>query len=113
MRDNRLYELHAKICQSLSHPKRLEILDCLQDSEKNVKELAELLGVSESTISRNLAGMRYMEIVIPRGVGQKVFYRLGNPKIIEAYDLMSQVLLAHLEGQADLIEAAQRDGLIG
>ena len=85
----------------------------MRDGEKNVKVLAKLLGVSESTLSRNLASMRQMEIVIPRRVGQKVFYRLENPKIIEAYDLMSQVLLEHLEGQADLIETAQRDGLIG
>jgi DNA-binding transcriptional ArsR family regulator len=110
-RDNRLYELHDEICQTLSHPKRLEILDCLRDGEKNVKELSQLIGGSQSAISRFLAGMRQMDIVIPRRQGKKVFYRLGNPKILEAYDLMSQVLLEYQRGHTDLIEATQRDAV--
>lgn len=112
MDDQRLYEFHATICKALSHPKRLEILDCLRDEEKNVKELSELLGSSQSTISRCLAGMRQIGIVIPRHQGQKVFYRLGNPKILEAYDLTRQVLLEYLQEQTNIAEAAQREGHI-
>lgn len=52
MIDQRLYELRASICKVLSHPKRLEILDCLWANQMNVKELVEVLGVTQSTVSR-------------------------------------------------------------
>ena len=36
MKSRRLYEIHADICQALTHPTRLEIIDLLRDGEKGV-----------------------------------------------------------------------------
>jgi DNA-binding transcriptional ArsR family regulator len=107
MVNQRLYDLHASICKALSHPKRLEILDCLRTGELNVKELTEALGVSQSTLSRYLRSIHSAGIITPRRDGQNIYYRLSDPRVIEACDAMRDVLLQNLEAGAMLAEAIQ------
>jgi ArsR family transcriptional regulator, virulence genes transcriptional regulator len=102
MADRQLYELHAAICQTLANPKRLEIIDRLRDGEMPVSELAEAMGISQANLSQHLAVMRQKGIVTTRRAGLNIYYRLSNPKIIKACDLMRQVLLEYLEAGAAL-----------
>jgi DNA-binding transcriptional ArsR family regulator len=103
MVDHQLYILHANICHTLAHPKRLEVIDRLRTGEMSVTELAETLEISQANLSQHLAIMRQKGIVTTRREGLNVFYRLSNPKIIQACDLMRQVLLEHLEADADMV----------
>jgi ArsR family transcriptional regulator len=102
MADSQLYELHASICQTLANPKRLEVIDRLRDGEQSVSELAEAMKIGQANLSQHLAVMRQKGIVATRRKGLNVYYRLSNPKIIKACDLMRQVLLEHLEAGAEL-----------
>lgn len=102
MADTQLYELHASICQTLANPKRLEVIDRLRDGEQSVSELTEAMKISQANLSQHLAVMRQKGIVATRREGLNVYYRLSNPKIIKACDLMRQVLLEHLEAGAEL-----------
>ena len=102
MADSQLYELHASICQTLANPKRLEVIDRLRDGEQSVSELAEAMKIGQANLSQHLAVMRQKGIVATRREGLNVYYRLSNPKIIRACDLMRQVLLEHLEAGAEL-----------
>lgn len=36
--------------------------------------------------------------------GQSVYYRLSDPKIVQACDMMRQVLLQRLDSMSDLVE---------
>ena len=103
MADSQLYELHASICQTLANPKRLEVIDRLRDGEQSVSELAEAMKIGQANLSQHLAVMRQKGIVATRREGLNVYYRLSNPKIIKACDLMRQVLLEHLEAGAELV----------
>ena len=107
MVDRRLYKLHAGICHTLAHPKRLEIIDKLRDQELSVTELTEALEISQANLSQHLSLMRQRGIVTTRREGLNVFYKLSNPKIIKACDLMRQVLLENLESGAVLVETAR------
>ena len=102
MTDRQIYKLHANICNTLANPKRLEIIDKLRTRELSVTALAEALEISQANLSQHLAIMRQRGIVTSRREGLNVFYKLSNPKIIQACDLMRQVLLEHLETAADL-----------
>jgi len=102
MTDRQIYKLHASICHTLANPKRLEIIDKLRARELSVTELAEALEISQANLSQHLAIMRQKGIVTTRREGLNVFYKLSNPKIIRACDLMRQVLLEHLETAAEL-----------
>ena len=97
MTDRQIYKLHASICHTLSNPKRLEIIDKLRARELSVTELAGALEISQANLSQHLAIMRQRGIVTARREGLNVFYKLSNPKIIQACELMRQVLLEHLE----------------
>ena len=103
MTDRQLYKLHASICHTLSNPKRLEIIDRLRAGEMTVTELAEALEISQANLSQHLAVMRQKGIVTARREKLNVFYKLSNPKIVKACDLMRQVLLEHLETGAKLV----------
>jgi ArsR family transcriptional regulator len=107
MVDRQLYKLHAGICHTLANPKRLEIIDKLRDQELSVTELAEALEIGQANLSQHLSLMRQRGIVTTRREGLNVFYRLSNPKIIRACDLMRQVLLENLESGAVLVETAR------
>ena len=102
MTDLNLYKLHADICNILSNPKRLEIIDTLRTREMSVTELAVALEISQSNLSQHLALMRQRGILTTRRKGLNVFYSLSNPKITQACDLMRQVLLEYLEAGAEL-----------
>lgn len=101
MTDRQIYKLHASICHILANPKRLEIIDKLRARELSVTALAEALEISQASLSQHLAIMRQRGIVTTRREGLNVFYRLSNPKIIQACELMRQVLLEHLEASAE------------
>jgi ArsR family transcriptional regulator, virulence genes transcriptional regulator len=51
--------------------------------------------------------MRQRGIVTTRREGLNIFYKLSNPKIIKACDLMRQVLLENLKSGAVLVETAR------
>ena len=81
----------------LSNQVRIGILATLRDSEMAVGDLAKTLGLSVATVSRHLGQMRVRGIVQARRAGLTVFYRISNPKVIRAFDLMREVMVGHLE----------------
>ena len=105
--DRKIYELHASICRAFSHPKRLEILNLLREGELSVSELAERMGVSLANVSQHLAILRDKGVVVPRREGVNIYYQVSDPKIIQACDLMREVLLDQLVQSAELAESLQ------
>ena len=102
MTDREIYKLHAGICHTLANPKRLEIIDKLRTRELSVTELTEALEISQANLSQHLSLMRQRGMVTTRREGSNIYYSFSNPKIIQACDLMRQVLLEHLEDGAEL-----------
>ncbi|OFX35406.1 MAG: hypothetical protein A2Z07_05285 [Armatimonadetes bacterium RBG_16_67_12] len=107
LQDRSLFELHAQVCQALGNAKRLEILDALRSRERSVSELTGTLGIRKANVSQHLSVLRAKGIVVARREGQTIFYRLATPKVIQACDLMRQVLLEYLEHRGRLARAAR------
>lgn len=93
---NEVLKLQAELCKSLSDPKRLRIIQELRGGERTVRELAGILGVKQSNASQHLAILRKVDIISPRKEGSSVYYRLVNPKIGEACDLVHEVIAEQL-----------------
>jgi ArsR family transcriptional regulator, virulence genes transcriptional regulator len=51
MKQERLFELHAEVCKTLSNSVRLRIISELQDGEMTVGALAKKLGVRQAHLS--------------------------------------------------------------
>jgi DNA-binding transcriptional ArsR family regulator len=84
--------MQADICKTLTNPKRIEILNTLKTEEKTVTELVIALGASKANVSQHLAVMRHKGILTSRREGVNIYYRVSNPKVIDACALMKEVL---------------------
>ncbi|MBM3187712.1 MAG: winged helix-turn-helix transcriptional regulator [Chloroflexi bacterium] len=104
----RIFQLHANICRTLSHPTRLEILDLLRQGECSVSELAERIGSSLANISQHLAVLRNKGVVVARREGVNIYYQVSDPKIIQACNLMREVLLEQLARSGELAQVMQK-----
>ena len=92
-----IFALQADICKTLSDTTRLMILHELRDEELSVGELVSRLDLPQSNVSRHLAVLRERDIVATRREGTTIYYRLSNPKIGEACDIVREVLETSLE----------------
>ena len=90
--DKSLFEMQAEICKTLTNPKRIEILSVLKTDERTVTELVNALGASKANVSQHLAVMRHKGILTTRREGVNIYYRVANPKVIDACTLMKEVL---------------------
>ena len=97
--------LHAGICSALADPRRILILYALNDKPSNVSDIAEALGISQPTASRHLNLLRERGLVTAKREGQSVVNTLADNRIIQALDLLRQVLASNLQSQAALAES--------
>ncbi|MBN8966439.1 MAG: winged helix-turn-helix transcriptional regulator [Rhizobiales bacterium] len=68
----------SELLRALSNRHRLLILCQLIDGEKSVGQLAEFLGVRDSTTSQHLALLRRDRIIAGRRDGQTIWYRISS-----------------------------------
>jgi ArsR family transcriptional regulator len=103
MKQERLYELHAEVCKTLSNPVRLRIINELQDGEMTVGVLAKKLGIRQAHVSQHLSILRHRGVVAARKDGINVYYRIANPQIIKACNLIREVLMELLQKDQSII----------
>lgn len=68
----------SDLLKSLSNRHRLLILCRLTDGEHSVGELAEFLGIRDSTVSQHLALLRRDRLISGRRDGQTIWYRIES-----------------------------------
>ena len=93
--------MHSDVCKTLANPKRQEILDGLREKEMTVNEIVEKTGITQANLSQHLSIMRTKGIVKTRRDGLNIYYSLANPKIIQAFDLISQLINESLASQTN------------
>ena len=90
------YRLHANVCRVLTDPKRLMLVAALRAGERSVGELALSIGVALPNASQHLAVLRTAGLVEGRRIGTMVVYRLAEPAIAEACDIISAIVARRL-----------------
>ncbi len=84
--------LQADVMKTLAHPRRLQILHELASGRSGVARLAAELGMSQPNTSQHLAVMRAAGVVEAERDGREVKYRLADPDVMVACNLMRTVL---------------------
>ncbi|MEW6143050.1 MAG: metalloregulator ArsR/SmtB family transcription factor [Chloroflexota bacterium] len=102
--EDQIYAYHAEMCKVFSHPKRLELINVLRAKEMSVGDLAERLGMTAANLSQHLAMMRERHILISRKEGNVVFYRITNHRLLDAFDLLRDILFEQIRQDAGLIK---------
>jgi ArsR family transcriptional regulator len=96
-------QLEANFCAALSDPNRLLILYALNEKPLNVTELTNELGLSQPTMSRHLKVLRERGLVHAIRTGTVITYHLTDARLIQALDLLRNVMRERLTHQANLI----------
>ena len=103
-----IYKLHAEMCKVFSNPTRLEILNLLRDKEMSVTELITKTKLTQANISQHLSIMKSKGIVASNRNGKNIYYKLSNPKIIKAFDIIREILSERLEMDRKLLFIQRR-----
>ncbi|OGX43922.1 MAG: hypothetical protein A3H41_04855 [Omnitrophica WOR_2 bacterium RIFCSPLOWO2_02_FULL_45_28] len=100
--EEKMFQMHAEVCKSMANPTRLKIMNLLRDGEKSVEELKKRLGLPKANLSQHLSVLRQRRIVSTRRAGLNIYYKVANPKMIKACDILRQVLLEQLQEGEEL-----------
>ncbi len=103
-----LFEIHAEMCKVFSNSTRLEILNLLRDKELSVTELIEKTKLSQANISQHLSIMKSKGIVTSSRKGKNIYYKLTNPKIVKAFDIIREVLAERLKQNGKIIKGYEK-----
>lgn len=87
-------EQAASALKSISHPLRLKILCVLGSEEACVQDIVEAVGTSQSNISQHLAILREKGVLLTRKDANRVYYRVGDARILQLIGMMREVFCA-------------------
>ncbi|MEW6223262.1 MAG: metalloregulator ArsR/SmtB family transcription factor [Chloroflexota bacterium] len=98
--------IQTSLLRALASPHRLRLIHLLGNGPLEVRELAGGLGLGQATVSQHLAAMRGVGLVEATRDGRFVRYRLADPEVLEACDLMRAVIVRRLSALGSLAAAA-------
>ena len=84
----------ADLCGVFSNAKRILILWVLREKELSVGDIAEEIGTSLQNTSQHLRLMKDKDIVKSRRVGQTVYYRVAENKMVEQCPTLLEIPLS-------------------
>ena len=82
---------YAAVGRALSDPKRLCVLESLAVGELSVGDLSARVNCQVPNMSQHLAVLRSAGLVATRRTGSTVYYRLADPRVLEAYRLIQTI----------------------
>jgi ArsR family transcriptional regulator, virulence genes transcriptional regulator len=108
--DADFYCMHSELCKTLANDKRQMILGALRADELSVGQLVERTGIPQANLSQHLSIMRAHGVVRTRRDGTRVFYSISNPKLIQAFDLITEVMQESIDERAQTGTTPQERG---
>jgi len=103
-----IFKLHSELLKSISHPKRLEIINLLREQELSVSEIQIMLDLPQANLSQHLMILREAGVVKVRREGKQVFYKIADYKFVKASDLMREILVARHKGTKAVDEFTEK-----
>ncbi len=99
--------LHAHICSGLADSTRIMILYTLEECTLTVSEIVAALDIPQPTVSRHLKMLRTVGLVESERNGQYVYYRLKDPRVIDALNLLRDIMSDFMQERAQLLNGAK------
>ncbi|MBN1686687.1 MAG: helix-turn-helix transcriptional regulator [Spirochaetales bacterium] len=92
--------MHRYICEGVSDARRLRLLYLVAERPRNVTELTELLDVTQPTVSHHLRILRERGLVNVKREGTSMYYSLGDPRILEAMNILREFVADLMAAEA-------------
>ena len=93
---NALYDGFALVGKAVASGRRAEIIDVLSQAERSVEEIAREIGQSVANTSQHLQQLLRSGLVVTRRDGNRVFYALTSPRVVELWAAVRDVATAHV-----------------
>ncbi len=103
-----ILKLQADICKIFANDKRLEIINLLKNGEMSNTDLMHQTGLPKVNISQHMNVLKSKGVVLARREGTQIFYRIANPKIIQACTLMREVMVEQLMEREKMVSRMVR-----
>jgi len=107
------YRLLARTIKALAHPTRLAILSLLRKGEVCVCDLEPALDLRQPNISQHLALLRRANLVRSRRDGLRILYRVTDPRVFEALELLSSIAREQLVEATEALASLMPSNLQG
>jgi rhodanese-related sulfurtransferase/DNA-binding transcriptional ArsR family regulator len=104
-----IFEQFARIGKALSHPKRLEILDLLAQTERTVERVARETAIPVANASQHLQVLKAARMVEVRREGLYAHYRLADEGVFRAWRAVRDLGEARLAEVDRVLEAYLKD----
>ncbi|MEQ8213696.1 MAG: metalloregulator ArsR/SmtB family transcription factor [Smithellaceae bacterium] len=105
---NTKHEAWAKIIKAMAHPTRLFIIEELNQGERCVGELTEMIGVDTSTVSKHLSVLKNAGLVFDEKRANSIYYKLRCPCVIDFMDCVEEVLSANAREHNDILKCCKK-----
>jgi len=102
-RNIRFYEQYSMVCQVITKPARLLIIDLIGKQKLNVSELQEKTQLSTSSLSNHLNALFKMGILNKTKDGVYAYYSLADTSLLGIIDDMSRFVLKLSENKAEYL----------
>lgn len=104
-----LFDGFAEVAKALSSGRRAELIDVLEQGDRNVEQLADEIGQSVANTSFHLRALAAAGLVTTRRDGNRIYYRLSSPRVAELWAAVRDVAVAH-HAELDALAAAYLGG---
>ena len=98
-------EARAKILKAMAHPSRMFIVEKLHTHEHCVCELAEMIGIDQSTTSKHLSVLKNAGLLDDRKEGTTVYYRLRCSCVMEFIGCIENVIKTNIAREFSFLES--------
>lgn len=89
----KIFGIQAEFIKALAHSRRLEIINLLRDQELCVSTIHEMLDLPQANVSQHLMILREAGVLTSFKQGKQIYYKLSDPRILEAYDVLRHLLI--------------------
>lgn len=103
-------EQASELLKALANRHRLLIICQLIDAERSVGQLAEFLGIRDSTVSQHLALLRKDGLVTARRAGQTIWYSISSGPARELVETLYRIYCAPTAACAPAINKLRAKG---
>ncbi len=80
--------------KALSETNRFKIISLLLKNDHCVCEISQILKLPQNLVSHHLKILKNLNLLTPKRVGQKIYYRLNKNQLIKYYQILGKYLNA-------------------
>lgn len=101
-------DLVAARFRTLGEPVRIQILQALQEGERNVSELVAAVGSTQPNISKHLRLLQQAGLLSRRQDGNNVYYAIADPSVFDLCDAVCSSIGTRLTQHAVVADELRR-----